>query len=41
VMFGPHECARCSRIIYSAGCPYCKPTAATAAPAEPTEPLSA
>ena len=24
--FGPHECRRCRKIIYSATCPYCIPT---------------
>ena len=29
VVFGPHECTRCGRIIYSAGCPYCDPQASS------------
>lgn len=27
IVYGPHECPRCSRIIYSAECPYCNPVA--------------
>lgn len=25
LMFGPHECPQCKRIIYSRECPYCEP----------------
>lgn len=35
VIFGPHECVRCGRIIYSASCPYCDPKASNIEDAAP------
>jgi hypothetical protein len=29
-IIGPHECARCGRIVYSEPCPYCRPSGAGA-----------
>lgn len=28
LLFGPHECTRCNRIIYRRQCPYCEPASA-------------
>lgn len=30
-IIGPHECARCGRIVYSEPCPYCRPPGGTTA----------